>query len=240
MKLLKDILYALCLAGLALGLGEFAMLLHSARAVVLHADAALQEVQATAQVVREYSQEQITRLRDPRQQKAIDAAIQTAAVFNGTGRLINTQLVPRAMKALDSGDLALRNLAATADALRILATETSDSINGHLLPEAAGTMKESTAAIADLRQSLKTAQTALQTTGDDIHRILADPAIGQATAEAARAIKGIADTSDQVAAASKQMPSIAANLEKISKTSSKYSKWLYIASILSALGRAFF
>lgn len=52
-------------------------------------------------IARDYSRVQLARLRDRCNSKAIDAAIQAAAVFNATGRLINTQLIPRGMLTLD-------------------------------------------------------------------------------------------------------------------------------------------
>jgi len=61
----------------------------------------VRDARVTLAMVSDYSREQIARLRDPKQQKALDAGIQTMAVFNGTGRLINTQVLPRAMRVLD-------------------------------------------------------------------------------------------------------------------------------------------
>src|SRR5215813_7575445 len=41
------------------------------------------------------------RASSPKNLKALDAAIQTGAVFNASGRLLNTQTIPRLNKGID-------------------------------------------------------------------------------------------------------------------------------------------
>ena len=74
-------------------------------------------------MVSEYARYQTQQLQDPRNQKALDAGIQALAVFNGTGRLINREVVPRAMEVLDN----LSNATASLDRA-IQATDRS--VNG--------------------------------------------------------------------------------------------------------------
>jgi hypothetical protein len=56
------------------------------------------ETKQAAAEIRDYSREQLARSHDQRDSTAIDAAIHTIAMSNGVGRLINTQLIARALK----------------------------------------------------------------------------------------------------------------------------------------------
>ncbi len=109
MKTVIPILKALCLlvgifalveAGLAFR--DVARISRAASVTVTEASGAAVELRKTAAAVAEYAQHQTRQLMDPRNQKALDAGIQALAVFNGTGRLINREVIPRAMEVLDN------------------------------------------------------------------------------------------------------------------------------------------
>ena len=76
--------------------------------------------------------------------------------------------------------------------------------------------------------------------GRDIHAILADPALKSFLTES----NAIAAHADGIAAnleeSSRQIPLIAADLERIAATSSRYRKAILLSQILSVLARAFF
>jgi hypothetical protein len=95
-------------------------------------------------------------------------------------------------------------------------------------------------AIAAARKSADAASEQLVRAGEDIHAILTDPALKSILAETS----AIASHADGIAGnlenASKQMPLIAADLERIAATSSRYRKAILLSQILSALARAFF
>ena len=118
MKTLIDCLKALCLVAAVFvmveagrALRELRDLSHSASAVIAEASGAAAELRKAATSVSEYARYQTDRLHDPRNEKALEAGIQALAVLNGTGRLINRQVIPRTMAVLDS----LSNATASLD-----------------------------------------------------------------------------------------------------------------------------
>jgi hypothetical protein len=170
---------------------------------------------------------------DARNQKALDAGIQALAVFNGTGRLINREVIPRAMEVLDN----LSNATASLD--RAIQS-TDKSVNAELLPESQRLLQATSEAISATKHTVDEASAQIAQAGNDIHAILADPAlksiIEQTNAIATHA-DGIAANAEE---SSKQMPLIAADVERISATTSRYRKAILLSQILSALARAFF
>jgi hypothetical protein len=170
---------------------------------------------------------------DARNQKALDAGLQTLAVFNGTGRLINREVIPRAMDVLDN----LSN--ATASLNRAIQT-TDKSVNADLLPESRRLLQTTSEAISATKGTIDEASSQIAQAGSDIIAILADPALKSIVAQT----NAIATHADGIAAnveeSSKQMPLIAADIERIAATSSRYRKAILLSQILSALARAFF
>ncbi len=240
MRTFVDCLKCLCLiaaifalVGAGLAFREIGRVSQSATDAATEIRGVAQELRKTAAAVSEYAQHQTQQLMDPRNQKALDAGIQAFAVFNGTGRLINREVIPRAMDVLDN----LSNATASLDRA-IQATD--KSVNAELLPESKRVLTGATDAIAATKNSAEAATTQIVQAGNDIHSILSDPAIKSILAETTQ----IADHTDSVAAnleeASKQMPRIAADVERIAATSSRYRKAVLLSQILSALARAFF
>jgi hypothetical protein len=224
-------IFALVEAGLALR--DIAKLSKAASMTVTEAGSAATELRNTAAAVSEYAQHQTKQLMDARNRKALDAGIQALAVFNGTGRLINREVIPRAMEVLD-------NLSNAAISLNKAIQSTDRSVNGDLLPESKRLLTGTTGAVESTRKSVDEAMAQILQAGNDIHSILADPALKSILAET----NAIASHADGIAGnledASKQMPLIAADLERIVATSSRYRKAILLSQILSALARAFF
>lgn len=172
MKPINDILKILLLATAVFALAQVGLFFRDLRSVAKEASATMAEAKAAVSELRDYSWEQLARLRDPRNSKAIDAAIQTAAVFNGTGRLINTQLIPRAMKTLDG-------LAESTASLNRMIQATDHSVNKNIAPEAVRSLQSTDEALKELSEGLQEASGRANASLDDIHHLLSDPSLAQ-------------------------------------------------------------
>ena len=172
MRTLIDCLKCLCLiaaifalVGAGLAFREIGRVSQSATAAAAEIRGVAQELRKTAAAVSEYAQHQTQQLMDPRNQKALDAGIQALAVFNGTGRLINREVIPRAMDVLDN----LSNATASLDKA-IQATD--KSVNAELLPESRRLLSATSEAIAATKS---TVDASLQSDHSDGQRYPCDP-----------------------------------------------------------------
>jgi hypothetical protein len=134
----------------------------------------------------------------------------------------------------------LDNLTNAAASLDQAIKATDRSVNVDLLPESKRLLSTTSDTIAAGKKSADAASDQIVQTGNDIHAILADPTLKSILADT----NSIAAHADGVAAnleeASKQMPLIADDIERIAATSSRYRKLVLLTQILSALARAFF
>ena len=240
MKTLIALLKSLCLLAAIFALVETGLafrevtkLTKAAAVTVTEAGGAAAELRKTATTVSVYAQHQTNQLMDPRNQKALDAGLQALAVFNGTGRLINRVVIPRAMAVLD-------NLSSATASLDRAIQATDKSVNAGLLPESSQLLSATSEAISATRSTVEATSSQIAQAGSDIHAILADPSVKSILAET----NAIASHADGIAAnleeSSKQMPMIAEDVERIAATSSRYRKAILLSQILSALARAFF
>jgi hypothetical protein len=200
---------------------------------------------ATA-LARDYLAQQKTILSSEKNQKALEAGYQTPAVLNGTIRLINTQTIPRINQGLDNLYILLRDLTTTNQNLATLIANSDRAINSSLLPELAITAKALGTSVEKTSKAVDELLAKGKLSLDDLHAIMSSPEWKSAlknletTSSNAVTISGHAATvTGNVAEASAQMPSIATSLEKIARTSSRYSKALLLAQILSTIARAF-
>jgi hypothetical protein len=240
MKTIITILKSLCLLAAIFALAEaglafrdIAIVTKAAAVTVTEAGGAAAELRKTVTAVSEYVQHQTKQLLDPRNQKALDAGIQALAVFNGTGRLINREVIPRAMEVLDN----LSNAAASLDRA-IQATD--KSVNAELLPPSRQLLSATSEAISATKSTVEVTSTQIVQAGSDIHAILTDPALKSILAETNAIASHVDGIAANIEESSKQMPLIAADIERISATSSRYRKAILLSQILSALARAFF
>jgi hypothetical protein len=148
MKAINDTLKILLFAAAVFVLAELGLFFRDMRSAARETTATMAETKAAVSELRDYSREQHARLRDPRNSKAIDAAIQTAAVFNGTGQLINTALIPRAIKTLDG-------LAESTASLNRMIQATDHSVNAEIAPEAVRSLQSSDTALKELSTALQ-------------------------------------------------------------------------------------
>jgi hypothetical protein len=201
-------------------------------ATINDTDATVVEIKRTAKAVADYAEKQKIALENPKNQKAIDAAIQTAAVFNGTGRLFNTQVIPRAMNTLDSLNKA-------TNSLNELVRNTDRSLNERLLPDLAETAKTLGVSIDSLAKGILVITEKGGISIDEINALLADPQWKAALASVASTAAHLDAMAGNVEKASDSAPGIAAAIEKIAKTSSRYQKLLILAQLLATVARAF-
>jgi hypothetical protein len=198
----------------------------------------LDETATTMQCVREAAQLQATALQDPRTQKAIEAGIETLAVYNASGRLINRQVIPRAMKAIDEFE------AAVATMNRLIAN-TDNSINTALIPGIAEAARTLNVSVDSVGKALVEISEKGNMTLDDIRTIMSDPSWKEALASLAATAKNaeavsqdFKATSASVAQAAAELPSIAKSTEKLASTASKYKKALILVQILAVITAA--
>ena len=250
---IKQILIIALLLGLLLALGfaigfiltlqtETKKLSGIVGIILIDSDRAITNVNRSVDALARYVELQTSVLESPQNQKAIQAAAQAGAIFNATGRLINTQVIPRAMTTIDS-------LNESAQGLNKLISSTNESLNA----VDSGVL----AKVGDLTEGLRLASIRLGVTVesvgqavdqiaekssltlDDIHAIMSSPEWMQVLRNTEQLSANAADLSRSFAEAGKAAPGIATSLEQIAKTSSKYQKALLLASILGILGRAF-
>ena len=235
-KTLKDWLIVVLLL---VSIGSTIYLSLTAHRALARIDTTLVEAERTAKLVADYSELQIASLKSPKNQKAIDATIQTAAVFNGTGRLINTQVIPRIMDTLDSLDKTTIELQGAVKSANALISNADREINANLLPSLSETAKTLGVSIASVSKGIQTITDKSGMTIDEINSLISDP-------QWLGILKNIETTTAHINTiavnmrnASDQMPSIAASVEKIAKTSSKYQKLLLFAQLLATIARVF-
>jgi len=232
MKTLKEVAITLVLLALMCASIQVSLFVYDLRASAKQLTATLTQVSGAVTDLRAYTKIQADRLNDPRNSKSLDAAIQTAAVFNATGRLINKVLVPKAGSVLDE-------LTATVNQLKTLTANTDKNLNQDLLPALASTAKSLDTSIGALNASLIVIANKSGLTLDDLHALLSDPQWKEVLTQVAGTAKNVEGMTAHGEEAMRQVPGIAADIHKISTTSSRYQKLIILARVLSLLVQAF-
>ena len=212
------------------------------------ANEALVSLKDSAADVREYVAVQKASLEDPRNKKALDAAIQAGAVLNGSFRLLNTQTIPRINKGVDA-------LTGTATSLTDFVDVTKHRFNdeGGLIPTATrtiadvGALATNLATVAtkagitvdDLSIAIKTAAATANKDLDAVYDLIARPEIVSILQHVDGTTLNIQTASKEVADALAKAPGIAESLDKIAKTSSRFTKVTLIANVIGILAKAF-
>ncbi|MCI0488937.1 MAG: hypothetical protein L0229_20285 [Blastocatellia bacterium] len=204
------------------------------------------EVRKSAEIARAYVEFQNERLRDPRNQKALEAGWQAPAILNGTLRLINTQTIPRVHRNLEGLEETQVDLRRAVSAIDQLVHNTDIAINKELLPEITATARALNATVESVDKAIRVVTEKSSLTLDEIHALMSDPAwlgtlknVEQSSAALAKTSESVSVIAANTAKASGELPSIAANLERISTTTSRYTKISLLASIVATLVRAF-
>jgi hypothetical protein len=191
------------------------------------------EIKMTATAWREYSEEQTGQLRSPRTQRAIEAAIEVGATAKASLLLVNTQLLPRTWKTVDS-------LREATGRISDLTAHTDAQLNQQVMPGFADLIHNSIKLENQLGIDAKELGDAItltsQQTGlslQEIQKRIADPRFDAILDSLAGSAGHLNGTSAEVEAASRRFPEIADSLARISKTTSRFSKAYWVARILS-------
>src|SRR5215472_16340092 len=188
---------------------------HDFHSVTGEAHGPLASLNGAASDVAEYVRTEKTRLEDPKNEKALDAAIQVGAVFNASGRLLNREVLPRLWKEIDS-------LHTGTDALTAFVQHSDASLNerdGGLLPALTKTANPFGVTIEELNQASKIASDQTGLSLKEIQRRMADPrwdALMDSLVDTSRHVDGTAaqveGTMTNVNKASANLPEMAESL----------------------------
>jgi hypothetical protein len=234
------VILALTLAVCALILTRDAhCLLLKADSAATKVDGAVTQVERTAKLVADYAEKQKVILESPKNQKALEAGWQTAAVLNGTAKDINKVLMPRLRDTLDSLNGAVGSFNKGAQAITGLVMNTDRSLNEQLLPNLAETARALGVSIQAITGSIQEIAAKSTMSVDEIHELLVDPEWKAALASIAATTAHVDAIAGNLEVASRQAPAIAESVEKIAKTSSKYQKLLLLAELLATIAKAF-
>ena len=211
------------------------------------------ELQSAAKTLREYIEFQTEQLKSTRNQKSIEASLATPAIVNGTFRLINTQTLPLIHSTIDE-------LQSSARSLNILVRNSDHEINRNLLPSATKTLDATTVTIREYGNTATEINRAVAETTAQINKTVTDLAAqGQVTLTEANnllrspewksLLAGLNETSQNLAAttknvetvtantaeASKRMPAIADDIQRFTRTTSRFRKLILVAQIAGAI-----
>jgi uncharacterized protein YoxC len=237
-------------ACLAIALAGCAVLLtHDVHSLTGAAHGTLNNVNAATGTLADYARDESTLLRSPKNQAALDAAVQLGGVFNGSGRLLNTQVIPRAMKTLDGLTAETASLKFFTD--NLTATTTG---KGGLLPTATTSLASLGSAVEQVETDAEDADVALKKASDrlgvdetQLKSAISDTRVQRffddLSADSGNIVKitgSLAGITGNLEQASKDAPVVADLWAKMMKTSSKWQKYLYMARIIAYVYPAFF
>jgi hypothetical protein len=170
LKLAGRFAASLALVEAGLGFQEIGKVSREVPATAAEANGLAKEPRKAASAVFDYSRQQTKQFLDPRNRKALDAGLQALAVFNGTGRLINREVIPRAMTVPDNFSNATASLDRAIQA-------TDKSVHADLLPESKRLLTGTAEAVVSAGRSADAASAQILRAGNDIHAILSNPAL---------------------------------------------------------------
>lgn len=223
---LNRVLAGILLAGSSLAAAELVLLFHSARtsldSIAVSAKQTLDDLDATVLIARGaiVNANLVLGRIEAASQSWQTVAIKEARYWE--------QLQARSLATLDK-------INAASDSLNAMIQNTDASLNGDLLPKVSESAGAITATIKTMEESLLEASGRANIGLDDIHRLLSDPVWQASLANVQASTDDIAATTEQIRLASDHLPDIAADLAKISETSSRYAKPLLIARVVSLL-----
>lgn len=181
------------------------------------------------------------RASSPKNAKALDAAIQAGAVFNATGRLLNTQTIPRFNREMD----ALTAMTGRLDSFIVATDQRVNGADGLLVSVTAlvnglaRTADRFGVTVEEINAAVRMASEKTGLSLDALYSLLSRPEWLETLKHLDGTAANVETVTANAAKASEQMPSIAASLEKIAKTSSRFTKITLIANVIATLARAF-
>ena len=137
----------------------------------------------------------------------------------------------------------LSTLSELSSSLNSLIKNTDAQINtgqDALIPSATKTIDSVRISLTTVTESAKMLSENSGRVVDDLHDLLANESWKNTLVNIDEATKSAAVTSAEIAEAAKQMPSIAASIEKVAKTSSRYSKISIPVNIILLIRKIFF
>lgn len=188
------------------------------------------QIQLASAKTVEYVDFQTNKLRDPYQQKLIDASLAVGGQVASVARSVNTLVLPSATRAMDS-------VTATSDQFRVLVANSDAKINQEVLPEA----QKSIAGLGRVAETASDAVSKLQSSANgalrstdkairDLNSRINDPAITTTLTELAATATEIRKSTENLEYATVSVkesfsyaPEIFRNGAKFSRNQAKWS-----------------
>lgn len=208
--------------------------------LVRETKAMISETRRAAKSVADYVELQTKVLSSEKNQKAIESGLQTLAVYNATGKLLNKSVLPELKNTLIEARAATAAVREASVSLDVLIRNTDRSLNDDLLPVFVETASTFHVGIDKLNRAIEDVASRGVLTLDDLHAIMSDPSWKTALSAIAESSMNIESATASVEDAMKRAPDITKSLQEIASTSSKYRKAVLLSQILSAVARAFF
>lgn len=204
--------------------------------------------EATITRTSEYVDQQLDRFESEAYQKSLKAGLDTPAVFNASGRYLNRFILPAFLGTVQTANRALATSDNAVARLDDLVRRSDVSLNDPqgLIPTATVLISSLNqvalkfeVTIGELSAAIKSASEKSGKSLDAIYALIADPKMQNILLHWDEMSASGAGILADVKMATEKAPSIAASLDSIAKTSSRYTKITLIANILSVLARAF-
>jgi len=215
---------------------------HDFHSATGHLHGTLQNVDDTTGTVKDFVQFQAAQLKSDRYQRMIEASFQTPAIFNASGRTLNTQVLPAArdeLRALGVTTNTLTGLIATIKDQTVPAANAS-------LNELAGTLRGLSdlenklgLTVADTDQLIAEISKQSGMTAEDVRKRLEDPRVDSLLDNLVGAtghVNGIVANGEK---ASEKWPEITEAIDKASQATAKASKYYWAARVVSLILGAF-
>lgn len=218
------------------------------RGTLLKAQETAGETKRAATALADYAEFQTEQFQSERYQKSLKATVDTGAFANSVMRSLNVRVIPELITMLrklqgttDQSTVTLASLERFIadlnkrtngdDGLIVAATQLLDGIN-----KVAARFEVT---VEELSTAIKIAAEKSGKSLDAVYALIADPKMQEILLHwnemSARGSEILAD----VKLAADRAPSIAASLDSIAKTSSKFTKITLISNVLATLARAF-
>lgn len=247
---MKQILVVLLLLTLTIGGGNF---FWNARLLMQQGQQAAQNVKNSTARADDYLNKQITMLESEQYQTLMRNNLAAGSYLQSITNSINTKTLPLINRNLASSNDLILALNANTRTLDTLIVNLDRQINTALLPQATALLAALTEdahrfglSLDAFNKMLVAVSEKANLTLDEVLSLVASPewklalqGLNLTMANVASATAKADASMEQIRLAMLKAPSIAESLEKIAKTSSKFTKATLVAGIISALARAF-
>lgn len=205
-----------------------------------------QNLQATSNGFKDYWEGQKKWLESDRNQKAIQAGIEAAAVFKASGQFINTQVLPQLKRQLIASTDATNTLNSLIWQVKSDTSKAFGVVNNGTLPELTANLSQLQKLQQDLGVSQKEISTALThlintgaTTPEIINRRLNDPKLDQLLEGAIEIERGAVAVEGQLEGLAKNLNKATEPIAPMILTAQKWQPWMMRARLLGILADVF-